>query len=131
MELGWEKRSGFFDTARNDYSENLLNRYLKAPQLDQLVIWETVRTRLDSMSTGRKRGDATGEILLRIELARLLFSALGTERDELFDAVHLKTRSASGEAETVASKAEEEIERINVELSKAAEKILEQLWRLP
>lgn len=123
--FGENPAKGFLDGERNKYAKELLNRYLNASQLEKLVIWETVRTRI----TGAKRGDASGEIFLRIELAKLLFSALGIEKQELFDAVDLKTRAASREAESKASLAEEEIERIHIEQSKVAEKILEQHWK--
>ena len=55
---------------------------------------------------------------------------LEIEKQELFDAVDLKIRAASSEAETKASRAEEEIERIHIEQSKVAEKILEENWNL-
>jgi hypothetical protein len=130
LELHESERGGFLDTSRNEYAKKLLNRYSSAPQIEKLVIWETVRTRLDPKLTGGKRGDATGEILLRVEMARLLFSALGIDKKELFDAIDLKTRAASSEAETKASRAEEEIEKLHIEQSKVAEKILEQHWKL-
>lgn len=129
LEIEPDKRGGFFDPARNEYSKSILNKYLDAPQIDKLVIWETIRTRLDPLSSGARIGNAIGEIHLRFELARLLFSALGIEKPELFDAVDLKTSAMSDDAGRAAGRAEEEIEKLNMELSKKAEKILEQHWK--
>ncbi len=122
---GEKPANNFLTGEQNKYAVELLNRYMGASQLEKLVIWETVRTRI----TGQKRGSETGEILLRIEMAKLLFSALGIKEQELFDAVNLKTRSANSEAESKASSAEEEIGRITEEQSKVAEKILEKHWK--
>lgn len=130
--LEFRHNLAIFTDDQNDYAKKLLSGFYSAPAIEKLVIWELVRIRMDySMAPGGGRGlSGTGEILLRREMAKLLFSALGIEKQELFDAVDLKIRAASSEAETKASRAEEEIERIHIEQSKVAEKILEENWNL-
>jgi hypothetical protein len=130
--LEFRKSLSIFTDEQNVYAKKLLNAYSSAPTIEKLVIWELVRSRMKySILPGGGRGlSGSDEILLRIEMAKLLFSALGIDKKELFDAVGLKTRAASSEAETKASRAEEEIEKLHIEQSKVAEKILEQHWKL-
>ncbi|MEO6476748.1 hypothetical protein [Luteolibacter sp.] len=131
--LEFKKTLAIFSYDQNDYAKKLLNYYSTAPEIEKLVMWEVVRTRMEygNATNGRRGLSGNDEILLRREMAKLLFSALGLEKQELFDAVNLKTRSASNEAEMKGSAAEEEIERLHIEQSKVAEKILEEHWKLP
>jgi hypothetical protein len=71
----------------------------------------------------------TSNILLRLEMARLLFSALGVDKSELFEAIEPKVRVMSREAGLRGARAEEDIERLHLELEKEAEKILEEHWK--
>ncbi|RYZ92170.1 MAG: hypothetical protein EOP06_05060 [Proteobacteria bacterium] len=114
--------TSFFDNKQNRYVKDLIIRYSEAPQLERLVIWRLIGLRMEA---GLKRGSGAAEAALKIEMAKFLFSALGVDRHELFEAVSLKTRSLSEEAGRDGNQAEEEILRIYSEQSENAETILE------
>lgn len=114
--------TSFFDNKQDLYVRDLILRYSEAPQLERLVIWRLIRLRIEA---GLKRGSATAEEALKIEMAKFLLSALGIDKHELFEAMHLKTRSLSEEAGRKGNQAEEEVVRIYSEQSKKAETILE------
>lgn len=114
--------TSFFDTQQDHYVRDLILKYSDAPQLERLVFWRLIRLRMES---GIKRGSATGEELLKVELARFLLTALGIDKHDQFEEMRLVTRSASEEAGRKGNQAEEEIARIYSEQSEKAETILE------
>lgn len=125
-------RDGFFSEEQNQYAKNLMPKYSSASQIQKLVIWEVVRSRIDySMTKGTQAGSATGEILLKLEMAKLMLSALGEDNFELFHTASFEQMKTSDEAWSVGKIAEKEIQRIYNERTKEAEKILEQNWSLP
>ncbi len=131
LEIGKNGSGGvFYVDEQNEYAENLLKSYADAPQIEKIVMWEVIRSRMEYPKTLRGGGgDATGEVLLKFKMAKLLFSALGIEKQELFDTIDIKTRLASVEAERKANVAEDEIQKLYVEQSKVAEQILEKHWQ--
>ncbi|RYD39617.1 MAG: hypothetical protein EOP85_15640 [Verrucomicrobiaceae bacterium] len=124
LEEAWEalETSSFFNNEQSRYVTDLMQKYSEAPQLEKLVIWRLIKLRMDA---GLKRGSATAEEITKMEMAEFLFSALGIDRHELFEAIHVKTRSLSEEAGRKGDEAEEEIIRIYKEQSAKADKILE------
>ncbi len=135
--LDLKRHSGYFDKEQRDYIESLMKNYYDAPQLEKLVMWELVRCRMDywkSNNTGRGGLGEIGssELLLRREMAMLLFAALEIDAKELFAAVELKRMLSDDASERKrASEADEKIEEIYTEQSKVAEEILEKHWKLP
>ncbi len=111
-----------FDSHQDRYVRDLILKYSNAPQLERLVIWRLIRLQMEFIGP---RGSGITEEILKVELAKFLLSALGIDKHELFDAMHLKTRSLTPEAGRKGDQAEEEILRIYSEQSEKAEKILE------
>jgi hypothetical protein len=130
-ELEFKEGMGIFVLEQYHYAEALLKSYATAPRIEQLVIWDLIRLRMKYkvIPGGRVGLSGTPDILLRREMARLLFAALGVDKSELFDASELKAMAASSEATSRGSRAEGEIERLHLELEKEAEKILEEHWK--
>lgn len=114
--------NSFFDNNQDKYVRKLLMQYSGAPQLERLVVWRLIELRMES---GLKRGSAVDEVVLKVEMAKFLLSALGVDKHELFEAMSLKSRTGSEEAGRIGNQAEEEIERIYIEQSEKAESILE------
>jgi hypothetical protein len=122
-------RGGFFDNDQATFARILMENHMDSTQIEKLVIWETVRTRMDFSPGNGKRGDGSIEETLKIDMAKLLLSALGINKQELFRAASYKIRSASDEAGTNGHLAEEEIRRLQIEQTPVAEQILERYWK--
>lgn len=114
--------TSYFNNTQDQYVRDLFLRYSGAPQLERLVVWKLIRLRMEA---GMKRGSGTAEKFLKVEMTKFLFSALGIDKHELFEAMRLVTRSLSEEAERKGNQAEEEVTRIYSEQSEKAETILE------
>lgn len=114
--------TSFFNNKQEQYVKDLILKYSESPQLERLVIWKLIRLRMES---GLKRGSGAAEEALKVDIAKFLLSSLGIDKHELFEAMHLGTRSLSEEAERMGNQAEEEIVRIYNEQSEKAETILE------
>jgi hypothetical protein len=134
----WSKleQSAYASNELYQYAKNLLNSYSEAPQIEKLVMWELLRCRMDYWKTQPGGGvgfggTGTSEILLKIEMARLLFSALELDAKALFEAIEVKRGFVDSASESEANRSEEEIKRLYTEQSKVAEKILERHWKLP
>ena len=123
-EEAWKalESESLFDSHQDQYVRNLILEYSNAPQLERLVFWRLIRLRMEFVGP---RGSGITEEILQVELAKFLLSALGIDKHELFEAMHLKTRSLSEEAGRKGNQAEEEVFKIYSEQSEKAEKILE------
>jgi hypothetical protein len=121
---------GFFDIEQNTYAKNLMESHMNSTQIEKLVIWETIRTRMIFSPNNPKRGNGYPEERLKLEMAKLLFSALGIDKQELFDAENYKARNVSEEASIKGNLAEEEISKLQIEQTPVAEQILERHWKL-
>ena len=123
-EEAWDtlENPSFFNTVQDRYVRELFSKYSDSSQLEKLVIWRLTTLRMDS---GLKRGSGALEEVLKIEITKFLLSALGIDKHELFEAMHLKTRSLSEEAGRKGNQAEEEVFKIYSEQSERAETILE------
>lgn len=112
----------FFNDSQDKYVRKLFSKYSDGSQLEKLVIWRLTTLRMDA---GLKRGSGASEDVFKVEIAKFLLSALGIDKHELFEAMHLKTRSLSEEAGRKGNQAEEEVFKIYSEQSERAETILE------
>lgn len=122
---------GYFNSEQDQYAKNLLKSYSSAPQVEKLVIWDVIRTRMEYLTQNHVVGTSVSDQVLKNEMAKLLFSALGIDEKELLDAASMQQRKMSDAAWSKGIEAAEKIVEFYNEQSKVAEKILEKNWKLP
>lgn len=103
---------------QQEYAKNLMNRYMAGTPLEKLVIWNLVEAR-STLNPNNPEGICMGSgidgVLFERAKARLLFSALGLNYEDLFKAVDPKERELNRNNEQFRQKAifaENEIPRL-------------------